>query len=167
MAPEGFVIYRLALLALALGGIAACVWLIRALRADSESLSEKWHKVVLTGGWMALAAFAVGAIADVIGSVDFSRLVLMGTSQTLLVAVLMSVLSVTLRSMVRVGLLTKTARRMGIAPDHSDTVRTTVFQMISFLAVVGWTVVSLRGISPSRSLGCRRSSRAGLERDLR
>ena len=144
LAPEGFVIYRLALLALALGGIAACVWLIRSLRADSESLSEKWHKVVLTGGWLALAAFGVGTIANVIGSVDFSRLVLMGTSQTLLVAVLMSVLSVTLRSMVRVGLLTKTARRMGIAPDHSETVRTTVFRMITFLAVVGWMLVSLR-----------------------
>jgi small-conductance mechanosensitive channel len=143
MTPEGFVIYRLALLALALGGIAACVWLLRALRADSESLSEKWRRVVLTGGRIALAAFGVGAIADVIGSVDFSRLVLMGTSQTLLAAVLTSVLSVTLRSMVRVGLLTKTARRIGIAPDHSDTVRTTIFQMISFLAVGGWTVASL------------------------
>ena len=144
LAPEGFVVYRLALLALALGGIVACVWLIRALGADSERLSEKWRKAVLTGGRIALAAFAVGAIADVIGSVDFSRLLLMGTSQTLLVAVLMSVLSVTLQSMVRVGLLTKTARDMGIAPDHSKTVRTTTFRMITFVAVVGWVVVSLR-----------------------
>ena len=144
LAPEAFVIYRLALLALALGGIAACVWLIRGLRADSESLSEKWHKVVLTGGRLALAAFAVGAIANVIGSVDFSRLILMGTSQTLLVAILMSVLNVTLQSMVRVGLLTKTARTMGIAPDHSDTVLTTVFRMINFVAIAGWLLISLR-----------------------
>ncbi|MDX2436849.1 MAG: mechanosensitive ion channel [Acidobacteriota bacterium] len=144
LAPEGFVIYRLALLALGLGGIAACVWLIRALRANPDTLSKKWHRAVLWGGQVALVGFGIGAVADVVGSVDFATLVLMGTSQAMLVAVLMGVLSVTLRSMVRIGLLTETARRMGIAPDHSDTVRNTLFRMISFVAVVGWTVVVLR-----------------------
>jgi small-conductance mechanosensitive channel len=144
LAPEGFVIYRLALLAVGLGGIATCVWLIRALRANPDSLSTKWHRAVLWGGQVALVGFGIGAVADVVGSVDFATLVLMGTSQAMLVAVLMGVLSVTLRSMVRVGLLTKTARRMGIAPDHSDTVRNTLFRMISFFAVVGWAVVVLR-----------------------
>ena len=119
------------------------------------------------GGQVALVGFGVGAVADVVGSVDFSTLVLMGTSQTMLVAVLMGVLSVTLRSMVRVGLLTETARRMGIAPDHSDTVRNTVFRMISFFAVVGWTVVLAQGLSPPRPIDCRHSSCAGLERDDR
>jgi small-conductance mechanosensitive channel len=46
--------------------------------------------------------------------------------------------------MVRIGLLTNTARRIGIAPDHSDTVRTTVFRMISFFAAVAWAIVVLK-----------------------
>jgi small-conductance mechanosensitive channel len=56
----------------------------------------------------------------------------------------MAVMSLILQSMVRIGLLTNTARRMGIAPDHSDTVRATVFRMISFFAVVGWAIVVLK-----------------------
>ncbi len=43
----------------------------------------------------------------------------------------------------RIALLTQTARRIGLAPAHSDTVRTTTFRMISFFAVVGWGIVAL------------------------
>jgi len=144
LAPEGLVIYRLVLLALAAGGIAACVWLIRALRRDPDSLSETWHRAVLYGAHVALVLFGVGAVADIIGSVDFSTFALTGTAYAMLAAVLMALVSGALRSMVRVGLLTGTARRIGIAPDHSDTVQTTVFGMISFFSVAGWVVVSLR-----------------------
>jgi potassium efflux system protein len=144
LAPEGFGIHRLALLALAAVGIAACVWLIRALRADPDRLSKTWHQRVLYGARTALALFAVGAVADIIGSVDFSTLVLTGTAFAVVAAVMMVVVSLILRSMVRIGLLTNTARRVGIAPDHSDTVRTTVFSMISFFAMVGWAIAVLR-----------------------
>jgi potassium efflux system protein len=144
LAPEGFVIHRLALLALAAGGITACVWLIRALRTDPDRLSKTWHRAVLYGAHAALVLFVTGAAADIIGSVDFSILVLEGTAYAMVAAVMMAVMSLILRSMVRIGLLTNTARRMGIAPDHSDTVLTTVFRMISFFAVVGWAIVVLK-----------------------
>jgi potassium efflux system protein len=144
LAPEGFVIYRLVLLALAASGIAACVWLIRALRRDPDNLSENWHRAVVYGARVALVLFGMGAVADIIGSVDFSTLTLSGTAYAMLAATLMALVSGALRSMVRVGLLTGTARRIGIAPDHSDTVQTTVFAMISFFTVAGWVVVLLR-----------------------
>jgi small-conductance mechanosensitive channel len=144
LAPEGFVIRRLALLALAVGGIAACVWLIHALRANPERPSRTWHRAVLYGAHAALVLFVTGAVADIIGSVDFSTLVLTGTAYAIVAAVMMAVMSLILQSMVRIGLLTNTARRMGIAPDHSDTVRTTLFRMISFFAVVGWAIVVLK-----------------------
>jgi small-conductance mechanosensitive channel len=144
LAPEGFVIHRLALLALAAGGIAACVWLIHALRANPERSSRTWHRAVLYGAHAALVLFVTGAVADIIGSVDFSTLVLTGTAYAIVAAVMMAVMSLILQSMVRIGLLTNTARRMGIAPDHSDTVRTTLFRMISFFAVVGWAIVVLK-----------------------
>jgi potassium efflux system protein len=144
LVPEGFVIHRLALLALAAGGIATCVWLIHALRANPERPSKTWHWAVLYGAHAALVLFATGAAADIIGSVDFSMLVLEGTAYAMVAAVMMAVMSLILQSMVRIGLLTNTARRMGIAPDHSDTVRTTVFRVISFFAVVGWAIVVLK-----------------------
>jgi len=144
LAPEGYVIYRLALLALAAGGIAACVWLFHALRANPERPSKTWHRAVLYGAHAALVLFVTGAVADIVGSVDFSTLVLTGTAYAMVAAVMMAVMSLILQAMVRIGLLTNTARRMGIAPDHSDTVRTTVFGMISFFAVVGWAIVVLK-----------------------
>jgi small-conductance mechanosensitive channel len=144
LAPEGFVSHRLALLALAAGGIAACGWLIHALRANPERLPKNWHQAVLYGAHAALVLFVTGAVADIIGSVDFSTLVLTGTAYAMVAAVITAVMSLILRSMVRIELLTNTARRMGIAPDHSDTVRTTVFGMISFFAVVGWAIVVLK-----------------------
>ena len=143
--PEGFLTYRLALLTLAVGGLTACVWLIRALRRDPDSLSGTWHRAVLYGARVALVLFGVGAAADIVGSVAFSALMLTGTAYAIIAAVLMAVASVTLQSLVRVGLLTTTARRIGIAPDHSDTVRGTLFRIIRFLAVVGWTGVMLKG----------------------
>jgi small-conductance mechanosensitive channel len=143
--PESLVIHRLALLGLAMGGLAACVWLIRALRRDPDSLSGTWHRAVLNGARVALVLFGVGATADIVGSVAFSALMLTGTAYAMLAAVLMALVSVTLQSLVRVGLLTTTARRIGIAPDHSNAVRGTLFRIIRFLAVVGWTAVMLKG----------------------
>ena len=144
LTPEGLVIHRLALLALAAGGIAACVWLIHALRANPERPSKNWDRAVLYGAHATLALFVTGAVADIIGSVDFSTVVLEGTAYSVVAAVIMAVMSLILRSMVRIGLLTNTARRIGIAPDHSDTVRTTVFRMISFFAAVAWAIVVLK-----------------------
>ncbi len=145
LAPQGFVIHRLALLALAAVGVAACVWLIRLLQANPEKPSKTWHRAILFGAHGALILYAIGAVADVIGSVEYSRLALTGTTYGLLAAVLTVVMTVILQSLVRIGLLTDTARRMGLAPDHSETVRTVLFRLIGFLAVVGWAIAVLRG----------------------
>ncbi len=144
LAPEGFVVHRLALLFLAAVGIVTCVWVIHVLKTDPGRLSKAWHRAVLLGARAALALFTVGALADVIGSVEFSALALTGTAYALLAAVLIWVVSVILRSMVRIVLLSDAARRSGIAPDHSETVRRTVFRFISVLAVVWWVVAVLK-----------------------
>ena len=144
LAPEGFAIYRVALLALAAAGLVICVWLNRTLKANPDALPERWQKRALFGVRLSFILFSVGAIADIIGSVDFSILLLTGTTTMMLAALLWWLVGVILRSLVRVGLLTKAARRLGIAPAHSDVVRTTVFRMITFVMVIGWLAVSLR-----------------------
>jgi potassium efflux system protein len=145
LSPDGFLIHRLALLALAAGGIAVSRWLIQTLKTNPDLPPKKWRRPTLYGVRVAIALFAMGAIADVVGSVDFAALLLTGTAATMLFAFLWWLVAPTLRSMVRVALLTKTARRIGIAPAHSDTVRVTVFRMISFWSVVGWLLMSLKG----------------------
>ena len=144
LVPEGFAIYRLALLGLAAGGLAICIWLRRTLKANPDTLPENWRKPVLLGIGLSFVLFSAGAVADIVGGVGFSTLVLTGSATMLLAAFVWWLVAVMLRSMVRVGLLTNTARRIGIAPAHSERVRTTVFRMITFLTVVGWMAVSLR-----------------------
>ena len=144
LVPEGFAIYRLALLGLAAGGLAICIWLRRTLKANPDTLAEKWRKPVHLAIGLSFVLFSAGAVADIVGSVGFSALVLTGSATMMLAAFVWWLIAVMLRSMVRVGLLTDTARRIGIAPAHSERVRTTVFRLITFLTVVGWTAVSLR-----------------------
>jgi potassium-dependent mechanosensitive channel len=144
LAPEGFAIYRLALLGLAAGGLVICAWLNRTLKANPDTLPKKWQKPVHLAIGLSFLLFSAGAIADIVGSVGFSTLVLTGSATMMLAAFFWWLIAVMLRSMVRVGLLTNTARRIGIAPAHSEKVRATVFRMITFLTIVGWLAVSLR-----------------------
>ena len=143
MAPDGFLINRLALLALAAGGAAICVVLLRVLKSDASGLKERWRRTAVHGTRATLAVFAIGALADLVGSVDFSELVLAGAARAMLAAVALWVVAATLRAVVNVALLTKRARIIGIAPDHSETVRTTMFRGIDFISVVVWILVTL------------------------
>ncbi|MEJ2189279.1 MAG: hypothetical protein P8Y93_07635, partial [Acidobacteriota bacterium] len=143
MAPEGFLINRLALLALAAGGAAICVVLLRVLNSDASGLKERWRRTAVHGTRVALAVFAIGALADLVGSVDFSELVLAGAARAILSAVALWVVAATLRTIVNVALLTKRARIIGIAPDHSEIVRRTMFRGIDFISVVVWIMVTL------------------------
>ncbi len=144
MVPEGFAIYRLALLGLAAGGVAICIWLARTFKSNPQTLPENWKKSARLAIGLSFVLFSAGAVADIVGGVGFSSLVLSGSATMMLAAFVWWLVAVMLRSMVRVGLLTNTARRIGVAPAHSETVRSTVFRMITFLTVVGWTAVSLR-----------------------
>jgi len=146
MAPGGFLINRLALVALAAGGAAICVVLLRVLKSDGSGLKERWRRTAIHSGRAALAVFAIGAVADLVGSVDFSELVLAGAARAMLAAFALWVVAAILRAIVRVALLTKRARIIGIAPDHSETVRTTMFRAIDFISVVVWILVTLRSL---------------------
>ena len=145
LAPEGFLISRLALLALASAGVGVSMWLVRVIRANPDLFPAKWHQVTLFGAQLTLTSFAVGTVANIVGSVDFSILLLTGTTHALLTVFLWWLVGILLRSMVRVGLLTGTARRWGFAPAHSETVRATLFPLIHFLTVVAWLAGTLRG----------------------
>jgi potassium efflux system protein len=144
LVPGGFLISRLSLLALAAGGIAICAWLIHVTKKTTGVLSKKWHRPAIYGGNLALVLFVAGGVANIIGSVDFSTLLLTGTAHSMLAAFVWWVVGDTLRAIVKVALLTDTARRVGIAPAYSDTVRTTVFRTINFFVVTAWVVVSLK-----------------------
>jgi small-conductance mechanosensitive channel len=92
----------------------------------------------------ALVLFVGGAVGDVLGAVALATLLLVGTTQAVLAAVALALAALILRSLVQVALLTEAARRVGLAPAHSDTVRTTTFRAIDALAVFAWGASALR-----------------------
>jgi small-conductance mechanosensitive channel len=113
------------------------------VRQHSDLLSSAWSHAVLLATRAALALFSLGVAANVLGRVDLSQLVLTGTTQAVFAAVLVGMVSVTLRAMVRVFLLTDAAHRSGVAPAHSDIVRATLFRGIDFGAILLWVLATL------------------------
>jgi small-conductance mechanosensitive channel len=86
----------------------------------------------------------IGTLANIFGSVGFATLITLGAIASVFLAVLFWVAAVLLRAVLRVVLLTKTARKFGLVRLHSDTVRRVLFRVITAAGVVAWVVFSLQ-----------------------
>ncbi len=143
LAPDGNLIDRLLLLALSVIATTACWWVDRKLTDHRMIESDSWRAAVKIGIRFALAAFAVASVANIIGAVGFATLVIEGTLTSVFMAVLTWVAAVLLRAVVRVVLLTRFAKRFGLVRLHSDAVLTTVFKLITWVAVLTWVIWTL------------------------
>ena len=141
----GSVAQRLWLLALALAGIAFSLWFLRIVKSDPGELSEAWLRWVTRAYRLAILLFAVGTLANVTGSVRLGTILVIGTVDGIFTAIVLVVVGALLRAMVRVALLSAAARRLGIAPDHSDTVRRALFRTIALAITILWVVFTLKG----------------------
>jgi small-conductance mechanosensitive channel len=145
LAPDGNFVNRFALLTAAVAGFLVCLWLLRRLDEPGPKITDGWRRALRTYFWVVAAAFLLGAVADVIGSVGFSTVVTMGTFYSLFSAVLLWVATVLIQALVRVGLLTRAARSFGLVRLHADTVRKTLFRWVRVLAVAAWVYYTLEG----------------------
>jgi potassium efflux system protein len=145
LAPDGNLINRLALVMLSLTGAASCFWLYRNIRSGAAKISDGWIRAIVFGARVALLAFVVGALANLIGAVGFALAVVMGTLHSVFGAVLFWVAAMLLRAIFRVVLLTRTARHLAIVRLYDDTVRRRLFRLIRLVCVIGWVEFSLDG----------------------
>jgi len=146
LAPDGNLVNRLALFALSIAGAASCRWLYGKVQEGAAEVSGSWLRNVVFGARVAVLAFSAGTLANLIGAVGFAMLVIMGTLTGIYAAILFWVAAILLRAIVRVVLLTPTARRLAIVRLHADTVRRSLFRLIRVAAVIGWAAMTLRGI---------------------
>ena len=109
LAPEGNLVNRLALFAVSVTGAASCRWFYERLRGLGENISDSWAAAMVLGGRVAFAAFSVAAIANVVGAVGLSIVIVEGVLSSMYAAILVWVAAVFLRALVRVALLTATA----------------------------------------------------------
>jgi len=145
LAPDGNLVNRMALFAVSLTGAASCHWLYSKVREGDAKISGGWSRTVVFGARVAFLTFIAGTLANLIGAVGFAMLVVMGTLQSIFAAVLFWVAAVLLRAIVRVVLLTRTARHLAIVRLHADTVRRSFFRLIHVLMVIGWAEMTLEG----------------------
>ena len=143
LAPDGNLIDRLLLLVLSVVGTLSCWWVERKLASQRLIESDNWRWVVRLGNRIAISAFVIGAVANIIGSVGFATLVIEGTLSSVFAAILVWVAVVLLRAVVRVVLLTRTAKKLAIVRLHSGAVSNAIFKFITWLAVFGWVIWTL------------------------
>jgi small-conductance mechanosensitive channel len=145
LVPDGSRIDRLALLAVALTAAVSCRWLLQKARAQGERISQGWRQVIIFGGWAAFTSFVGVAIANLVGAVGLAAMVVQGTLASIYVAILIWVAAMSLQAIVRVALLTTTAKKLGVVRFHAETVRGSLFRVIRVLAVIGWMTLTLAG----------------------
>ncbi len=144
MAPDGNLVDRLLLLTLSVSATIACWWVDRRLNREHLIPSENWSRVVEFGVRIALVTFVIGSLANIIGAVGFAALVIEGNLNSAFSAILVWVVAVLTRAVVRVVLLTGAAKTFGIVRLHADEVRTTVFKVITWVAVAVWVIWTLK-----------------------
>ena len=144
LAPDGNLVDRLLLLALSSTAAAMAWWVDRRL-ADRRLIdSQGWRRATRTGTRLAFAAFGVASLANIFGAVGFATLVTEGTLTSVFAAILIWVSVVLSRAVIRVVLLTQTAKKLGIVRSHADAVRTTLFKIITWGGVTVWVVWTLK-----------------------
>ena len=144
LAPDGNLVNRLALLLLSATAAGACVWFFRTIDRLGSAVPERWRRAIIFFTRLAFVAFVIGVLANIVGSVAFATLITLGVLGSVFLAVLFWVAVVLLRAVVRVVLLTRTARNFGVVRLHSDTVRRVLFRVITAAGVVAWVVFSLQ-----------------------
>jgi small-conductance mechanosensitive channel len=135
---------RLALLLLSVVAAGACAWFLRSIDRLGSAVPEGWRRAIVFFARLAFLSFVIGTLANVFGSVGFATLITLGVLGSIFLAVLFWVAAVLLRAVVRVVLLTRTARKVGLVRLHSDTVRRVLFRVITASGVVAWVVLSLQ-----------------------
>ncbi len=146
LAPDGNVVNRLLLLSLSGAAALSCWWVDRKLSDHSLIKSDNWRRIIRLGIRVALVAFVVGSVANIIGSVGFANLVIEGTLTSVYGAILVWVVAVLLRAIVRVVLLTQTAKKLRVVSLYPDSVRTTLFKIITWGAVLTWVYWTLEDL---------------------
>jgi potassium efflux system protein len=147
LAPVASITQRLAIIALALVGGAFCLAQLRVLRADHSWLSDRFSKLLARGLRLGLLLLAIGLISSIGGGMGLGALLIVGTSSAIFAGVVLWVVTLLLRFLVRLALVTDLAYRAGISPQHSEAIRRRLFRIISATTAILWVVFALRGFA--------------------
>jgi small-conductance mechanosensitive channel len=136
---------RLALLLLSVVGLAACLRFMSSPVLTQTTVSKRWALAIGAAVRLSAIAFAVGTIANIVGSAGFATIVTTGTVHLAFAAIAFWVAVVVVLAAVRIGTRTKTAARLGIAPPTAGTVERVARHLVVSLAWIGFAATTLSG----------------------
>ena len=139
--PEG----RLILLLLSLTGLGATLWLANSPVLAESTISKRWLRAIVFGVRFSSIAFALGAIANIVGGVGFASVVTTGTTHLIFAAVGFWLVAAAALGFVSVATSTATASRLGVTPAIAKTIQRDAHLVVGLLAVVGWASTVLAG----------------------
>jgi small-conductance mechanosensitive channel len=145
LAPDGNMVNRLALLALTVAGGLSAYWFYTKLREIRDQAPSRWLSAAVLFAILFVLSCAAATIGNLIGAVGFAVLKTEGILQSAYAAILVWVTANLLQAIVRVALLTETARSLAIVRLHADKVRQSLFRLIRFLAIIAWLVMTYQG----------------------
>ena len=143
IAPDGNLSNRVLLLSLAVVAAGACLWFHRMVAGEHPITSDGWNQVIVLGTRISFVVFSIGGLANIFGSVGFSTLLTTGALYSIFSAVVFWVAILLVQSVLRVVLLTKSAKKLGVVRLHADTVLRTTFRILKIVGVAGWAATTL------------------------
>jgi small-conductance mechanosensitive channel len=136
---------RLTLLLLSLVGLGACLRLTSSKVLAQTTVSKRWPRAIDLTVRVVAIAFAIGVIANIVGSAGSATVVTSGTVHLIFAAVAFRLAVVVVLAAVRIGTFTKTASRLGIAPSNAGTVERVARRLVGSLAWIGFAATVLEG----------------------
>jgi len=138
-------VHRLMLLALAILGVIICVLSTREEHARTAKKSTARLRTIGFGSRLFAAFLVIGVVANVVGSVGLATFVTDGVMYAIIGFVLLLLMVNVLQGLVRVTLLTETAKQISIVRSRSDNIQSVLFRLIQSLAVISWVYLVLTG----------------------
>jgi small-conductance mechanosensitive channel len=143
LSPDGGLVDRLLLLVLSAVGIWTSVWTRRRLTRNPPDIPPGWYRAALLGTRALTLVFAVAAVGNLVGAVAVAIFLINLGLFAAFSALLVWVAAVLLHALIRVVLLTTTARRFGLVRLHAEQVRVALFRVVDVAAVLAWLGLAL------------------------
>ena len=143
--PLGSITQRLSIIALALARAVFCLTFLSVLRKGHVKFSETLRLLMVRGLHLGLLLYAVGLVSSFVGNMTLGALLVLATANAIFAGIVLWLLTLILRVIVRVALVTDVAYRLAVAPEHSEIILQRLFPTITFVTGALWVMFTLRG----------------------
>ncbi len=138
------ILERYRLLVEAIGGVALFAWMLRPQNAIRFAEVGWFGRAILPVSRVALVLLGVAALANVVGMLSFSRLLVRGTLTSSFGAVAAYALARILSGAVTASLRSSALRHLRLVRDHGALVRRRIVTFLYWGATLGWVIAALR-----------------------